>query len=154
MLAAASDAIVVGFESELDTGAAQLAAARGVSIRSYRIIYDLIDDVQAAVSGLVEPEEREVVTGHALIQEVFPLGRRNNIAGVRIIDGTVRRNSRIRVKRSGNELFSGRVASMRHLRDNVRELGTNFEGGIVLDGFDDFEVQDILEAYEIQVLRR
>ncbi len=154
MLAAASDAIVVGFESELDTGATQLAAARGVSIRSYRIIYDLIDDVQAAVSGLVEPEEREVVTGHALIQEVFPLGRRNNIAGVRIIDGTVRRNSRIRVKRSGNELFSGRVASMRHLRDNVRELGTNFEGGIVLDGFDDFEVQDILEAYEIQVLRR
>ena len=154
MLAAASDAIVVGFESELDTGAAQLAAARGVSIRSYRIIYDLIDDVQAAVSGLVEPEEREVVTGHALIQEVFALGRRNKIAGVRIIDGTVRRNSRIRVKRSGNELFSGRVASMRHLRDNVRELGTNFEGGIVLDGFDDFEVQDILEAYEIQVLRR
>ena len=154
MLAAASDAIVVGFESELDTGAAQLAAARGVSIRSYRIIYDLIDDVQAAVSGLVEPEEREVVTGHALIQEVFPLGRRNSIAGVRIIDGTIRRNSRIRVKRSGNELFSGRVASMRHLRDNVRELGTNFEGGIVLDGFDDFEVQDILESYEIQVLRR
>ncbi len=154
MLAAASDAIVVGFESELDTGAAQLAAARGVSIRSYRIIYDLIDDVQAAVSGLVDPEEREVVTGHALIQEVFALGRRNKIAGVRIIDGTVRRNSRVRVRRSGNELFSGRVASMRHLKDNVRELGTNFEGGIVLDGFDDFEVQDILEAYEIQVLRR
>ena len=154
MLAAASDAIVVGFESELDTGATQLAAARGVSIRSYRIIYDLVDDVQAAVNGLVEPEEREVVTGHALVQQVFPLGRRNKIAGVRIIDGTVRRNSRIRVKRSGNELFSGRVASMRHLRDNVRELTNNFEGGIVLDGFDDFEEQDILEAYEVRVLRR
>ena len=154
MLAAASDAIVVGFESELDTGAAQLAAARGVSIRSYRIIYDLVDDVQAAVMGLVEPEEREVVTGHALVQQVFPLGRRHKVAGVRILDGTVRRNSRIRVNRSGNELFSGRVASMRHLKDNVRELANNFEGGIVLDGFDDFEEQDILEAYEIQVLRR
>ena len=154
MLAAASDAIVVGFEAELDTGATQLAATRGVSIRSYRIIYDLVDDVQAAVNGLVEPEEREVVTGHALVQQVFPLGRRNKIAGVRIIDGTVRRNSRVRVKRSGNELFSGRVASMRHLRDNVRELTNNFEGGIVLDGFDDFEEQDILEAYEVRVLRR
>ena len=154
MLAAASDAIVVGFESELDTGAVQLASARGVSIRSYRIIYDLIDDVQAAVSGLVEPEEREVVTGHALVQQLFPLGRRNKVAGVRIIDGMIRRNSRIRVKRSENELFSGRVASMRHLKDNVRELGNNFEGGIVLDGFDDFEVQDILEAYEVQVIRR
>ena len=98
MLAAASDAIVVGFESELDTGAVQLASARGVSIRSYRIIYDLIDDVQAAVSGLVEPEEREVVTGHALVQQLFPLGRRNKVAGVRIIDGMIRRNSRIRVE--------------------------------------------------------
>ncbi len=150
MLADASEAIVVGFESELDAGATQLAAARGVSIRSYRIIYDLIDDVQAAVNGLVEPEEREVVTGHALVQQVFQLGRRNKIAGVRITDGLVRRNSRIRVLRRGNELFTGRVASMRHLRDNVRQLTNNFEGGIVLDGFDDFEERDILEAYEIQ----
>ncbi len=154
MLAAASGAIVVGFESELDAGATQLAAARGVSIRSYRVIYDLIDDVHAAVGGLVEPEEREVVTGHALVQEVFPLGRRNKIAGVRITDGVVRRNSRIRVLRGGNELFAGRVSSMRHLRDNVRQLTNNFEGGIVLDGFNDFEERDILEAYEIRVLER
>ena len=103
----------------------------------------------------MEPEEREVVTGHALVQQLFPLGRRNKVAGVRIIDGMIRRHSRIRVKRGQRtKLFSGRVASMRHLKDNVRELGNNFEGGIVLDGFDDFEVQDILEAYEVQVIRR
>lgn len=154
MLAAASGALVVAFETDADQGASQQASLQGVAVKSYDIIYNLVDDVEAAVKGLLEPEEREVVTGHANVLQVFPHGRRQKIAGVRVTDGVIRRSSRIRLKRGDREIFDGTIDSMRHLQDSVRELANNFEGGILLDGFNDFEEGDVLEAYEIQITER
>lgn len=149
LLATASDALVVGFETSIEATATSQAQLKGVVVKNYDIIYNLVDDVNAAVQGLIEPEERMVVTGHANVLEVFSRGRREKIAGVRVTDGMFRRNSRVRVLRRGDELFDGAIVSLRHLKDNVRELANNFEGGIILDGFHDYEEGDVLEAYEI-----
>jgi translation initiation factor IF-2 len=134
----------------VEPGAQSQAATNGVVVKTYDIIYNLIDDVSAAVKGLIEPEERRVVTGHATVLQVFDRGRRERIAGVRVSDGLIRRTARMRVMRGGKEIFDGAVVSMRHLNDNVRELTTNFEGGVILDGFHDYQEGDILEAYEIR----
>jgi len=154
MLAVASDGIVVAFQTDAEPGAARQAEAQGVEIRRYDIIYQLIDDMAAAVKGLLAPEEREVVLGQAVVQQVFSAGRRSRAAGVRVTAGHLARNAAIRVLRNGEEVFSGRVGSMRHFRDDVRELATGFEGGVALENFNDFEEGDILEAFEMQVSER
>ncbi len=149
LLATASDGLVVGFETSVEATAQSQAAMKGVVVKTYDIIYNLVDDVRDAVEGLIEPEERRVVIGHANVLEVFARGRREKIAGVRVTDGTLRRSGRIRVLRNGEEIFDGAVASMRHLQDNVREIANNFEGGVILDGFHEYQEGDVLEAYEI-----
>jgi len=154
MLAAASDGIVVAFQTDAEPGAVRQAEAQGVEIRRYDIIYNLIDDMTAAVRGLLAPEEREVVLGQAVVQQIFSAGRRNRAAGLRVTAGHLARNASTRVLRSGQEVFSGRVISMRHFKDDVRELATGFEGGVALDGFNNFEVGDILEAFETQISAR
>ena len=150
LLASASDALVVGFETNAEANALGQATMRGVVVKTYDIIYNLVDDVRSAVEGLIEPEERQVVIGHANVLEVFARGKREKIAGVRVTDGTLRRTARMRVIRKGNQIFDGAVASMRHLQENVREIANNFEGGVILDGFHDYEPGDVLEAYEIR----
>jgi translation initiation factor IF-2 len=150
LLASASDALVVGFETNAEANAQSQALMRGVVVKTYDIIYNLVDDVRSAVQGLIEPEERQVIIGHANVLDVFARGKREKIAGVRVTDGVLRRNSRMRVLRKGNEIFDGAVVSMRHLQDNVREIANNFEGGIILDGFHEYEPGDVLEAYEIR----
>ena len=154
MLAAASDGIVVAFQTDAEPGAVRQAEAQGVEIRRYDIIYNLIDDMGAAVRGLLAPEEREVVLGQAVVQQIFSAGRRNKAAGVRVTAGHLARNASTRVLRSGEEVFSGTVASMRHFKDDVRELATGFEGGVALEGFSDFEEGDILESFETQISAR
>lgn len=150
LLATASDGLIVGFETSIESSAQSQAVMKGVVIKNYDIIYNLVDDVRAAVEGLIEPEERKVVLGHANVLDIFPRGKREKIAGVRVTDGTMRRNGRMRVLRRGDEIFDGAVASMRHLHETVREIANNFEGGIILDGFHEYEVGDVLEYYEIQ----
>ena len=154
LLASASDAIVVGFETTVEGGARRQAIAEGIAIRTYDIIYNLIDEVEDAARGLLEPERKTVVTGHASILEVFPHGRREKIAGLRVTDGVLKRAGRMRVIRDGDEIFDGAITSMRHLKDSVRELTNNFEGGVMIDGFHEYQTGDVLEAYEIQVTRR
>ena len=154
LLASASDAIVVGFETTVEGGARRQAIAEGIAIRTYDIIYNLIDEVEDAARGLLEPERKTVVTGHASILEVFPHGRREQIAGLRVTDGVLKRAGRMRVIRDGDEIFDGAITSMRHLKDSVRELTNNFEGGVMIDGFHEYQMGDVLEAYEIQVTRR
>jgi translation initiation factor IF-2 len=151
MLAVASQAVLLAFDTEIEAGAARQAAQQGVEIRHYKVIYELVDHVAAAAKGLLKPEEQEVVTGHSVVQQVFQLGRRGKIAGVRVTDGVVRRNATIRVIRKGKQLFTGKVASMKHLQENVRELAANFEGGIVLEGYNEYEPGDIMEAVEVRV---
>ena len=150
MLASASDAMVVGFETISDRGARSLAESEDVVIRLYDVIYNLIDDVKNAAKSLLDPTYKEIVTGNALVQEIFPRGKRQKIAGVRVTNGSIKRNSRLRVLRGGNLLHDGVITSMRHLKENVRELANNFEGGIMIDGFHDYVERDELEAYELK----
>lgn len=154
LLASASNAIVMGFETNVEPGARRQAESEGVTIRTYDIIYNLIDEVEDSAKGLLEPERKTVVTGHATILEVFTHGKREQIAGIRVSDGVLKRSGRMRVIRSGDEIFDGAITSMRHLKDTVRELTNNFEGGVKIDGFHEYEEGDVLEGYEIQVTRR
>ncbi|MBU88434.1 MAG: translation initiation factor IF-2 [SAR202 cluster bacterium] len=149
MLASASDAMIVGFETSTDQGARSLANNHNIVISLYDIIYNLVDDIRNSAKSLLDPSYKQSVTGHALVQEIFPRGKRERIAGIRITDGIFKRNSRLRVIRSGEILHEGAITSMKHLSENVRELANNFEGGVMIDGFHNYEEQDILEAYEL-----
>jgi translation initiation factor IF-2 len=150
MLAAASDAIVIGFNVQPDAAARRLAETEGISIRQYDIIYRLTEDIEKALKGMLDPEEREVVLGHAEVRAIFRISRVGNIAGCYVIDGEIRRNARMRVIREKKEVFEGELASLKHLQDDVREVRTGFECGIALKGFDDFEEGDILESFYIE----
>ena len=150
MLAAASNAIVVGFNVEADSAAQRLAEAEGISIRLYNIIYRLTEDIEKALKGMLEPEIRENVLGHAEVRAIFHISRVGNIAGCRVIDGEVRRNARIRVLRDGNVVFEGELASLKHHQDDVREVRQGFECGLSIKGFNDFEEGDLLESYVLE----
>jgi translation initiation factor IF-2 len=150
MLAAASDGIVVGFNVQADTAARRLAETEGVDIRLYDIIYRLTEDIEKALKGMLEPEEKETVIGHAQVRMVFRISKVGNIAGCRVIDGELRRNAHMRVIRNGESVFEGNVSSLKHLQDDVREVRTGFECGVGLKGFNDFQEGDLLEAYTLE----
>lgn len=150
MLASASNAMIVGFETTIDPTAERVARAQGVPIKTYDIIYTMIDDVRSAVRTMKEPEQEEVILGRATVLEIFPHGRRERIAGLRVNSGVLRRNARMIVRRRGEQIFEGAISSMRHFDQNVRELTTNFEGGVVLDGFHEYEQGDELVCYEMR----
>ncbi|MGC9335194.1 MAG: translation initiation factor IF-2, partial [Anaerolineae bacterium] len=147
MLAAASDAIVIGFHVDVDEAARRLAAAEGVDIRQYNIIYNLVDDVDKALRGMLEPVYEKMVIGHAEVRAVFGIRRRGNVAGCYITDGEVTRNAWVRVLRNGEELFDGRIESLKRFQEDVPSVRAGFECGIGVAGFDDFEEGDTLEFY-------
>ncbi|MGD2162065.1 MAG: translation initiation factor IF-2 [Anaerolineales bacterium] len=147
MLAAASGGIVIGFNVAAEQGAMMTADAEGVDIRVYDIIYRLTEDVEKALKGMLEPEIRKVSLGKALVQAVFRIPRVGNIAGCRVAEGELRRNADARVIRDGEVIFEGSVASLKHEKDDVREIREGFECGIGLRGFDDFEEGDIIECF-------
>lgn len=146
-LAAASEAIIIGFNVKADGAALRQAQKEGVDIRYYDVIYKLIDDIQAALTGMLEPTYREVIDGHAEVLQTFKAGKTTVIAGSRITDGKIVRSSQVRVLRKGTKVFDGKIASLRRGKDDVREVLTGFECGIVAEDFNDFEVGDIVEAY-------
>ncbi|HZD55278.1 MAG TPA: translation initiation factor IF-2 [Anaerolineales bacterium] len=150
MLAAASNAIVIGFNVEADSAAQRLADSEGISIRLYNIIYRLTEDVEKALKGLLEPEIKENVIGHAEVRAIFHISRVGNIAGCRVIDGEIRRNAKMRVVRDGESVFEGEVASLKHHQDDVREVRQGFECGVAIKGFNDFEEGDLLESYVLE----
>jgi len=150
MLASASDAIVIGFNVQADSAARRLAEAEGVSIRLYDIIYRLTEDIEKALKGMLEPEEKETVIGHAEVRQIFHIKKVGNVAGCRVVDGEVRRNARIRVLRGGQSVFEGSVASLKHEQDDVREVRAGFECGLSIKGFDAFQIGDILESYTVE----
>lgn len=150
MLASASKAVVIGFNVQADVGARRLAEAEGVSIRLYDIIYRMLEDVEKALKGMLEPVEKETVIGHAEVRQVFRISKVGNIAGSKVTDGELRRNARVRVKRSGQEIFVGEIHSLKHLSEDVREVKTGFECGIGIKNFNDFEVGDILEVFTVE----
>ncbi|MGD8752938.1 MAG: translation initiation factor IF-2, partial [Anaerolineales bacterium] len=132
MLAAASKAVVIGFNVHADTAALRLAESEGVSIRLYEIIYRLIEDIEKALKGLLEPEEKKVVVGRAEVLAVFPVSKLGRVAGCRVIDGEIRRNALMRVIRNGDVVHEGEIASLKRHQDNVTEVRQGFECGIGL----------------------
>jgi len=146
-LAGASGAIIIGFNVKADGAAQRLAQKENVEIRYYDIIYKLTDDIQAALTGMLEPTYREVIEGHAEVQQTFKAGKNMVIAGCRVVDGKITRSSQARILRKKELVYDGKIASLRRGRDDVREVAAGYECGIVLDDFTDFEVGDSIEAY-------
>ena len=147
MLASASEAIVIGFNVDVDEAASRAAAQEGVDVRLYNIIYKLIEDIDKALRGLLEPVYEKVVIGHAEIRAVFRIRRRGNVAGCHVTDGEVTRNSWVRVLRDGEELFDGHLDSLKRFQEDVSEVRAGFECGIGIAGFDEFVEGDVLEFY-------
>ncbi len=150
MLAAASKAVVVGFNVKPDAAARKTAEAEGVSIRTYRVIYELLDDIERALKGMLEPEEREVFLGEAEVLAVFPSSRYGKVAGCRVRRGVLRRNERVRVKRGTETVYEGVIASLKRFQEDAREVREGYECGVGIKGFKDYHVGDILVCYTIE----
>ena len=152
MLAAASRAIVIGFNVEADAAARRLADAKHVSIRQYDIIYRLTEDIEKALKGMLEPEEIETILGQAKIRDIFRISKVGKIAGCYVLEGELRRNARIRVLRANEEIFDGELLSLKHHQDDVREVKSGFECGVAIKDFSKFEEGDVLESYTVELV--
>jgi translation initiation factor IF-2 len=150
MLASASKAIVVGFNVSADSGARRMAEAEGVSVRLYNIIYRLTEDIEKALKGMLAPTYRENNLGRAEVQAVFTVSKVGNIAGCKVVQGEIRRNARARLMRNGEAVFDGEIASLKHMRDDVREVRQGFECGIALKGYTDYQVGDSIVCYALE----
>jgi translation initiation factor IF-2 len=149
-LAAASKAIVIGFSVQADTAARRLAEAEGVSIRLYDIIYRLIEDVEKALKGMLEPELKETVIGKADVLAVFHISKVGNVAGCKVSQGEVRRNAKARVLRGGKVIFTGEFSSLKREKEDAREVRQGYECGISVKGFNDIAVGDVIECYTLE----
>ncbi|MDH2918817.1 MAG: translation initiation factor IF-2 [Sideroxydans sp.] len=153
-LALASKAIVIGFNTRADAAARKLAESAGVDIRYYNIIYAMVDEIKAALSGMLAPEKRESVMGMVEIRQVFTVSKVGTIAGCMVLEGVVKRGAKVRVLRNNVVIHDGELDSLKRFKDDVREVKNNFECGLSLKGFNDLEVGDKLEAYEIVEVAR
>jgi translation initiation factor IF-2 len=148
ILASASDAVIIGFHVTANQRAQRLAEQEGVDIRTYRVIYEAIADIKAALEGLLAPETKEVVTGHAEIRAVFRSSALGNIAGCYVQDGEVTRDSLVRIIRDDVIVHDGKIDSLRREKDDVRAVQNGYECGIKIDRFDDIKEGDVIEAYK------
>jgi len=151
MLASASNAIIIGFHTRANPKTLSLAEKEKVEIKYYSIIYDVVNEIKAAMEGLLEPERIEKIIGEAEIREIFKITKIGNIAGCMVSSGKVTRNANVRVisKESGEIVYEGKIKSLKRMKDDVQEVLSGFECGILLDNFNDFEIGDTIEAYEI-----
>ena len=154
MLAAASGAVIVGFNVRPVGEAARVADREGVEIRTYSVIYRVIEELRAALEGMLEPEEVEQTIATCEVRQTFRASRVGTIAGCYVTSGTVRRGARVRLVRDGTVVYDGRIASLRRFKDDVREVQEGFECGIVLENFADIKEEDVLEAYETRQIER
>ncbi|MFZ1040061.1 MAG: translation initiation factor IF-2 [Anaerolineales bacterium] len=150
MLASASKALIVGFNVQADVAARRLAEAEGVSIRLYEIIYRMTEDIEKALKGMLEPDLVEKVIGRATVLAVFPASKLGRVAGCRVTEGELRRNSKVRLFRGTDLVFEGEMASLRHEKEDVREVRTGFECGVGFKSFHDIQVGDQLVGYVIE----
>jgi translation initiation factor IF-2 len=154
LLADASDAIIVGMNVVADSAARSLAEQEGVSVRTYNVIYRLKEEIEKALVGMLAPEEREVVMGHAEVRQIFKISRLGTIAGCYVLDGVIGRNHRVRLVREGAVIHDGRLGSLRRVKDDVREVREGYECGMHLESYDDIKVGDIMETYQIEKVAR
>jgi translation initiation factor IF-2 len=155
MLAAASSAVVVGFHVSPTSQARKSAENEGVDIRLYTIIYDCINEIQMALEGLLSPEIKEEITGTAEIRQVFKISKIGTVAGCYVTSGKINRNDRVRVLRDGFPVYNSTLSALKRFKDDVREVDNNYECGMSINGFNDIQVGDIVEAYkQVEVKRK
>jgi translation initiation factor IF-2 len=154
MLAAASQAMIIGFNVRPDAGARKAAEQQRVEIRLYRIIYELIEDVKAVLSGLLEPEIREVELGRAEVRALFHVPKVGVVAGCYVQEGKVAKNALVRLVRDGKVVYEGKISSLKRFKDDVKEVAQGYECGIGLEGFQDIKMGDIIEAYAQEKVKR
>lgn len=155
LLASASDAIIIGFQVRPSTGARRLAEQEQIDIRLYSIIYDAIEEVKAAMEGMLEPKYEEKIVANVEIRETFKISKVGTIAGCMVLDGKINRNHSIRVIRDGVVVYSGHLASLKRFKDDVKEVAAGYECGLNIQNFNDIKVGDIIEAYEqVEVKRK
>ena len=149
MLALASQGIVIGFGVRAEPGARRMAEDDGIDVRYYSVIYELINDIGKALKGLLEPVAVEVTEGHAEVRAMFKV-KGGRIAGCFVLDGAISRGSDCKVRRNGDVIHKGRIASLRRFQENVRNVQTGYECGVGIDGFSDFKEGDVLEVFHIE----
>ena len=149
LLATASNAVIIGFNVKVENVAANTAKREGIQIKLYSIIYELLDQVKEAMAGLLEPETRETVIGHAEIRKVFDLTK-GRVAGCLVTDGRMQRTARARVTRNRTPIYDGGFHTLRRFQDDVKEVRNGLECGIKLGDFNDYEVGDIVECYVLE----
>jgi len=154
MLAAASNAIVLGFNVNAENAAKKLAETEHISIRTYDIIYRLTEDVEKALKGMLEPIKKETQIGKAQVLQTFKISKVGTIAGCKVTEGEIRRNARVKVLRGEEVVFDGELASLKHEKDNVREVKEGFECGMRVKGFNDIEIGDLITSYVIEEVER
>ncbi len=153
-LAAASGAIIIGFNTVADSSARAAAERAGVEIRYYEVIYELLDDVRATMEGMLAPEEIETVLGHAEVRALFRSSKFGTIAGCYVTDGVIRRNAKARLSRDGKVVYSGKIASLRREKDDAKEVRAGFECGLTLHDFQDIKEGDIIEVAAVEMVKR
>ncbi|MDY5181205.1 translation initiation factor IF-2, partial [Butyribacter sp.] len=146
-LASASNAIIIGFNVRPDNTAKEIADREKVDVRLYRVIYNAIEDIESAMKGMLDPEYEEKVIGHAEVRQTFKASGVGMIAGSYVLDGKIERNCKVRISREGEQIFEGELASLKRFQDDVKEVATGYECGLVFEGFNDIKEEDQIEAY-------
>ncbi len=154
VLAMASNALILGFNVAMDSLAREQVAKEGVDVKTYNIIYELANDIKAAVEGMLEPKFKKIFIGRAEIRKVFKLTKAGAVAGCIVVKGKINRNNTVSVVRNGSVIHEGKLSSLKHLKDDVREVSDGFECGIVVGGFVDYQVGDLVEAYDVERIAR
>ena len=154
MFASASNAIVIGFNVRPDTSARAMAEKENVDVRLYRVIYNAIDDVKAAMQGMFKPVFKEVELGRATVRETFKVTGVGTIAGAYVNDGKITRNAQIRVVRDSVVIHEGKISSLKRFKDDAKEVLTSYECGIGIDGFNDLQEGDVIEAFIMEEVKR
>jgi translation initiation factor IF-2 len=153
-LATASNALIIGFNVRPDPAARRLADQNGIEIRFYNIIYQLLENLEQALVGMLAPEEREVVNGFAEVRDTFRLPSREVVAGLYVTDGKINRNDHVRVLRNGVVIHDGRLSSLKRFKDDVRDVQSGYECGAIVDSFTDVQTGDTLEFYRKEKVER
>jgi translation initiation factor IF-2 len=154
MLAVASKAVIIGFQVSPTNNARKLAEKESVDIRLYNIIYDAINEVRLALEGLLTPELREEILGLVEVRKVFKISKLGYIAGCIVKEGKIKRNDRVRLLRDGLPVYNGTLHSLKRNKDDTKEVDTNYECGVMLEGFHDVEVGDVIQVYKLLEIKR
>ncbi|MEZ4456553.1 MAG: hypothetical protein R2882_08405 [Gemmatimonadales bacterium] len=154
LLATTGGAIILGFHVRPDANARAMAEREHVDIRTYRVIYEAVEDVRKALEGLLKPEEKEIILGEAEVLETFKVSKIGTIAGCSVRSGTILRTARARVVRDGSSVYTGNISSLKRFKDDVKEVKEGLECGIGIENFNDLKVGDRIEAFRIEEVKR